>query len=58
MADLNLDLTSYTEEELDTLRVMVATEIERRDSIRRIPIAIADLRQQYINSGGDPALVD
>lgn len=58
MSDLNLDLTVYSEEELDTLRVMIATEIERRDSIRRIPLAIADLRQQYIANGGDPTLVE
>lgn len=55
---VDLDLTSYTEEELDILRVMIATEIERRDSIRRIPLTIADLRQQFITNGGDPSLVE
>ena len=54
----DIDLSTYTEEELDILRVKIAMEIERRDSLRNIPIAIADLRQQYISNGGDPALID
>ena len=55
---VDLDLSSYTEDELDTLRVMVATEIERRASIRQIPMTIVELRQQFINNGGDPSLVE
>lgn len=55
---VELDLTTYNDDELNTLRIKVETEIERRNSIQRIPSTIADLRQQFITNGGDPALVE
>lgn len=55
---VELDLTTYTDDDLNALRIKVETEIERRNSIRRIPSTIEDLRQQFIASGGDPALVE
>lgn len=52
-----MDLTTMTDEELDFLRRNVLVEQERRQSVANIPGQIADLREQYLSGGGDPALL-
>lgn len=47
-----MDLTTLTDEELDALRIELATELERRDRIKGIPAMIADLTRNFENSGG------
>lgn len=49
------DLTTLTDEQLDTLRVDVATEQEHRAALATIPGQIADLTARYVAGGGDPA---
>ena len=53
------DFTDFTDEDLDALRVKVATEQERRTRVTAAPIQLADLTRSAIASGCDPqALVD
>ena len=56
------DLTSpetWTDDDLDQLRVAVATEQERRTRVAAAPTQLADLTRSAIASGCDPqALVD
>ena len=56
------DLTNaeaWTDDDLDRLRVAVATEQERRTRITAAPMQLADLTRSAIASGCDPqALVD
>lgn len=53
-----MDLTTYADEELDSLRLAVLTERERRTKIAGIPDQIASLRDEYLAAGGDPADLD
>ena len=57
-----LDLTdaeTWTDADLDALRVAVATEQERRARVTAAPMQLADLTRSAIASGCDPqALVD
>lgn len=51
--------TAWTDDDLDALRVTVATEQERRTRITAAPMQLADLTRSAIASGCDPqALVD
>lgn len=56
------DLTNvetWTDDDLDHLRVAVATEQERRTRVTAAPTQLADLTRSAIASGCDPqALVD
>lgn len=48
-----MNLTTLTDEELDTLRTDVAIEQERRQAIATIPNQIRDLTAKYIDGGGN-----
>lgn len=50
------DLTTLSNEDLDTLRVNVLTEVERRARILSAPETIGALTVQLIHDGGDAAL--
>lgn len=49
------DLQECTDEELDTLRLQVAREKERREAVASIPSQIRALAQTYRAGGGDEA---
>lgn len=49
------ELATLTDEQLDTLRVSVLTEQERRANVAAIPAQIASLKQTFLDGGGDPA---
>ena len=49
------DLHTLTEAELDSARIDILNEIERRKNLAAIPEQITALRDQYTNAGGDPA---
>lgn len=49
------DLCELTDEELDQHRRDVLTEQERRSAIETIPAQIAELKDKYLEGGGDPA---
>ncbi len=49
------DLTSLTDDGLDTLRRAVLGEIERRTALATIPETVAGLARTYAAGGGDPA---
>lgn len=50
-----MDLTKLTDEELDEHRIAVLCEQERRANLAQIPTQISELREKYIDGGGDPA---
>lgn len=50
-----MDLTTYTNAELDQLRLDVLNEQERRKRLVTIPATITTLADQYVVSGGDRA---
>ena len=53
------DAETWTDDDLDTLRVAVAAEQERRTRVAAAPMQLADLTRSAIASGCDPqALVD
>lgn len=49
------DLTTYTDEDLDQLRLDVLNERERRDRLASIPAQVTALATRYVEDGGDPA---
>ena len=49
-----MELTTLTDEELDTLRTDVAIEQERRQALATIPDQISELARKYVDGGGDP----
>lgn len=49
-----MDLKTLTDEELDQLRVDVATEQERRQALATIPDQIVELREKFLAGGGKP----
>lgn len=59
MSDIELtdlpDLSSYSEGELDTLRVALAVETEKRARLREAPQTIASIAQRFVEDGGDLA---
>ena len=53
------DATTWTDADLDALRVAALTEQERRTRVTAAPMQLADLTRSAIASGCDPqALVD
>ncbi len=48
------DLTTFSDEELNTLRIHVLTEQERRQRMAAIPAQVAELATAYRDGGGDP----
>lgn len=53
-----MNLMDLTTEELETHRIDVLTEQERRAKINAIPEQITALRDQYLAAGGDPAALE
>lgn len=50
-----MDLTKFSDEELDQHRRDVLAEQERREALETIPQQIAELKAKYVEGGGDPA---
>ncbi len=50
-----MDITTLTDEDLDTLRIDVATEIERRAALDQIPEQVRALADTYEAGGGNRA---
>ena len=50
-----IDLTALSDEDLVNHLNAVIGERERRANLTEIPAKIADLRQKYLDGGGDPA---
>ena len=50
-----MELTTLSDEELDTLRTDVAIEQERRQALATIPDQIVELREKFLAGGGDLA---
>ena len=50
-----IDLTAYTDDDLDALRLAVLTEQERRQRLAATPTLVADTARRYIADGGDKA---
>lgn len=50
---MDLDLTTFTDDDLDALRQQVAAERERRDALATIPGMVGDLARRYMDGGGD-----
>lgn len=48
-----MDLKTFSESELDSTRIAVATEIERRANMAAIPSQIEQLAKLYRDGGGD-----
>ena len=53
-----MNLTTLTDTELDTHRIDVITEQERRASLAAIPATVATLAEQFIAAGGAQAELD
>jgi hypothetical protein len=53
-----MDLTKLSDDELDQLRRDVLAEQERRENLARIPHQITELRDKYVELGGDPEQLD
>lgn len=49
-----MNLRNLTDEELDQHRQNVLAEQERRANLASIPGQITELKQKYIDGGGDP----
>lgn len=49
-----INLPTLTDEDLDTLRIGVLTEQERRQRMAAIPAQVAALATAYRDGGGDP----
>ena len=52
-----MDLTTYTVDDLDALRIEVAIEQERRARLANIPLQVGALAQRFTEDGGDPAVL-
>lgn len=50
-----MDLTALSAEELDTLRVDLANECERRQRLASAAETVATIASRYVEDGGDPA---
>ena len=50
-----MNLTELSDDDLDTLRMGVLTEQERRQARDQIPSQIADLTARFLEAGGNPA---
>lgn len=51
----SIDLSTYTDEDLGMLSREISSEQDRRRSLAAIPGKISELRDQFIECGGDPA---
>lgn len=49
------DITSLTDEDLDSLRLAVINEKERRERLANAASQVATIAQRYAEDGGDPA---
>lgn len=49
-----MDMKTLSDEELDQHRRDVLAEQERREALETIPTQIAELKQKYVEGGGDP----
>ena len=47
------NLTAYTDDNLDALRLLVLNEQERRAKLAQIPATVGQLAEQYVSAGGD-----
>jgi hypothetical protein len=52
------DLTTLTADELSDRLNAILNEQERRANLARIPTQIEELRQTFLDGGGDPAALD
>lgn len=50
---MDFDLTTLTDEGLDTLRVKAIMEQERRANLAQIPATIQELADKYAEGGGN-----
>lgn len=50
-----MDLTTYTDEDLDTLRIDVTNELERRARLAAAPEQVALIAARYVEDGGNTA---
>lgn len=50
-----IDITTLSDEDLDTLRTNVMAEQERRARLASTPAIVADTARRYIADGGDKA---
>lgn len=48
------DLVDYTDDELNELETQVLIELERRRDLANIPAQMQQLRQKFLDGGGDP----
>lgn len=53
-----MTITTLTDTELDTLRIDVLNEQERRMSLATIPQTVVDLVARFIAGGGEQAVID
>lgn len=53
-----IDLTTLTDEELDTARTDILCEQERRQRLASAPEQVRDIAEAYENDGGDPAVLE
>jgi len=53
-----MNLATLTPTELDTLRIEILTEQERRASLLAIPATVAILAAQYVAAGGERSTLD
>lgn len=49
------DITSLTDEDLDSLRLAVINEKERRERLASAASQVAAIAVRYVEDGGDPA---
>lgn len=52
------ELVDLTDDELSAKLNAILAEQERRQRVATIPATIATLREQFVEGGGDPALLD
>jgi hypothetical protein len=53
-----MDLLLLTDDELNAHRIAVITEMERRANLNAIPAQVSLLAAQFIEAGGDQALLN
>lgn len=51
------DLTAYTDDDLDALRIAVAVEQERRATAAAAPARMEDMARQALDAGADPSAI-
>lgn len=53
-----MDYTTISDADLDLHLNSILNEKERRANVARIPGEIANLKQKFIEGGGDPAVLE